>query len=659
MICTVIQNKDYRQAAAILSDPAVEMAEIRLDSCTLTPEETDALFRDTDTPLIATCRISEKTPAAVAESRLIRAMRAGAAYVDLEIEAPAMMGKRIRREAAQEGVYFIRSYHNFEGTDSEEGLKAIYDKCAAIGADIVKMVTTAHGADDVSRTLSLYDRKPLKTALVAFCMGEEGRSSREECLSLGAPFTYAALSGEDSAAPGQIPLRDMLTRVYGSRHFTECPEPLQMPASKSFAQRAIVAAALSDGSSVLSGYSSCGDTDSAIKAARALGATVSIRGDVLKITGCGPGHFTSNTLHTGESGLLTRLMIPVMAALADRDVTITGERTLPGRPLKGAREIMAAFGVSLESGSDTVSVPLTVHGSLRSCNAEISGADGSQLISGLLTALPLLPGDSTITVKSPKSIPYLFITVDVLKRFGVVMETEMEGGEEFSETGDWGLCDAITFKIKGGQTYTPARLHIEADWSSASPFLTAGAIFGEVALKGLDMKSLQADITIMDILSQAGASLSEEDGTGIIHCHKAPLTAFDADASNCPDLFPSISVLAAFCQGTSKIKGIGRLRGKESDRAAAILDMLAQMGVPARIKGDTLHIDGRPLARRILTGSLLKGGSYTSSHDHRMAMALKVASLASDSPIHTDDEGCIAKSFPKFVEMFNSWTSGI
>ena len=151
----------------------------------------------------------------------------------------------------------------------------------------------------------------------------------------------------------------------------------------------------------------------------------------------------------------------------------------------------------------------------------------------------------------------------------------------------------------------------------------------------------------------AGASLSQTDGDrGVITVQRAPLKSFCVDASNCPDLFPIISVLAAFCQGTSRLAGVGRLANKESDRARAIIEMLTQMGVKAEIEGDEMLIEGHCLAQRLLDGNLLRGGAYTSHHDHRMVMALKVASLGADSPITIDDETCVAKSFPQFHEIY-------
>jgi 3-phosphoshikimate 1-carboxyvinyltransferase len=269
-------------------------------------------------------------------------------------------------------------------------------------------------------------------------------------------------------------------------------------------------------------------------------------------------------------------------------------------------------------------------------------------------ALPFADKNSSIIVHEPKSIPYTFITLEVLKKFGIKIGNDMLGGQDFIQSGgDWSLCTEMVFKVKGGQKYKAADIDLEKDWSAAANFLVAGAVFGKVELESLDTTSLQADLSVMDILMDAGASLSQLDGDkGSITVQRAPLKAFSVDASNCPDLFPIISVLAAFCQGTSRIAGVGRLANKESDRAKAITCMLSQMGVSVRIEGDEMVIEGHSLAQRLLTDNLLKGGRYASHHDHRMVMALKAASLGADSPIEIDDEACVAKSFPQFHELF-------
>ena len=756
MICTTIINKDLEGILEALE--RCEMAEIRLDSCDLSMKDIDEVF-SSDVPLVATCRIAdimandpslqdlpqqsrEIRAMQKAERLLVRAIEAGARYVDVEMEAQKQMSKRVRNAAHENGTVFIRSYHDFNGTDSLEALKALVEKCCYHGADVVKLVTTAHTEEDAARVMSLYSwvadehahareagesvGKLADGGLIAFCMGEAGRNSRLDCLKYGSPYTYAALTAEEAAAPGQWPMEEMMTAVYGNTEHAFAGKPwkiptskevpstlslencgrssqesactssshgaLQMPCSKSFAQRAIIAAALADGTSHLRGYSPCGDNEAALQVARLLGADVQKDGSEITIKGISasqgslvqildaegqPSVMEDGTprLHVGESGLLTRMMIPLMTQLCPGKVTFTGEKTLLGRPLTGAKEIMDAFGAEADSSSEVLQVPLTVKGPLKPGRTEISGKHGSQIISGLLMALPFADRNSTIVVHEPKSIPYMFITLEVLKKFGVKVGNEMLGGRDFLESdGDWSLCTEMVFKVKGGLKYKAADIDLEADWSAAANFLVAGAVFGKVELMGLDTTSLQADLSIMDILMDAGASLSQMDGDrGNITAQRAPLRAFNVDASNCPDLFPIISVLAAFCQGTSRLAGVGRLANKESDRAKAIIEMLTQMGVKAWIEGDEMMIEGHSLAQRLLccgndpacqsgadpersegvfSAGLLRGGSFTSHHDHRMVMALKVASLGADSPIVIDDELCVGKSFPQFHETF-------
>lgn len=672
MICTSIQNKEYKDILKALETE--EMAEIRLDRCALEEEEIQALFQDTDVPLVATCRLTEEPQA---PELLELAIEAGAKYVDLEMEAPAAVGRRIREACRNYGTVLIRSYHNYTETPQKEILEGVLERARMYGGEVVKIVTTAQSKADVDVVMSLYDKAAPGT-LVAFCMGEIGRESRLEALRRGAPFTHACLAVGEEAGPGQWPSAEMRTATYGNWRPVKAG-PLTMPSSKSFAQRAIIAAALASGTSRLSGYSPCGDNESAIAVAKALGAGVKIDGNTIVITGIGatPGCLDIDAVHTGESGFLTRLMVPVLAAIAKNQVLVTGEKTLLNRPLSDAHDIMAACGVRLYPkvnksvtkeeegailGNEIVSdhrksdcyLPLRVAGPIIPGRADVSGKGGSQLISGLLAALPLCAGKSMLYVSDPRSIPYLFITMDVLGKFGIRIGSEMEGGEDFLETQDWSLCTGINFKIKGNQTYQAADFAIEADWSGAAPFLAAGAIFGEVEVEGLDTGSLQADISIMDILMQAGASMSQlDEPSGPIRVTRAPLSAFDADLNNCPDLFPVVSVLAAFCPGNTHLKGVERLRHKETDRAAAIENMLTRMGVQVTIEEDLMTITGMGLTQRILTGNLLRGGSYSSHADHRMAMALSLASLGADSPVIIDDTACVAKSFPTFNDLFS------
>jgi 3-phosphoshikimate 1-carboxyvinyltransferase len=657
MICVSIQNKDFQEIQKILE--TVEMAEIRLDRCALEDDEIEQLFQDSDVPLIATCRMSEESQA---PELLEMAIRAGAKYADLEMEAPAAVGRRIREACREYGTVLIRSYHDFTGTPPLEVLQSLAERARSFGGEVVKMVTTATSEADNATVQALYkDAAP--GTLVAFCMGEAGRPSRLDALRYGAPFTYACLNEDDATAPGQWSLAAMQEAVYGGFRFVKA-SALPMPSSKSFAQRAIVAAALAEGTSHLQGYTPCGDNESALSVAKSLGAGVKKEGNTIVIDGIGatPGGLNLEELHTGESGFLTRMMVPLLSTISSEPVRVTGEKTLLKRPLTDAHDIMAAFGVRLYPEGENQRkqdcyLPLRVSGPLIPGRADVSGKGGSQLLSGLLAALPLCEGKSALYIHEPRSIPYLFITVDVLKKFGIRMSSEMEGDDDFMETQDWSLCTGVNFHIKGGQRYKGADFAIEADWSSAAPFLVAGAVFGDLEVEGLDTESLQADISIMDILMEAGASMSQLDSPdGPIHVHRAPLSPFHTDLNNCPDLFPIVAVLAAFCPGESHLLGVERLRHKETDRAAAIEEMLLQMGVPVKIEEDEMVITGMGLTQRILEGKLLHGGAFRSHADHRMVMALKVAALGADSPVEIDDVTCVAKSFPTFNEMFSVMT---
>lgn len=715
MICCSIQNKGIRPIEAILKK--VEMAEIRLDLCSLTDEQIERLF-SSDVPLIATCRVWSVDPSASnvsqsdAERMLALAIRSGAHYVDLEIEAPKPVSKRLAQACREWGTVMIRSYHNLECTPSLDDLRAMVDKCRQHDGQVVKVVTTALNQADADRVMSLY-KYYTPDSLVAFAMAQSAQgqaeapsaaisaATRVECLAKGAPFSYCALTPEEATAPGQLDYDTMYAAVYkGRKAFVA--DGVRMPASKSYAQRAILASALADGTSTLTGYTDCGDSLSAIEVAKALGATVvRKRGQsgttTLSITGIAaqPGSLDapqqpsqpqasatlqptqpqaqatsqSLTLNVGESGLLTRLAIPLACQLSSQPVEIQGCGTLLTRPLQGLPQTMEALGATVgpakalgatiasapsESLSATT-VPLTVRGPLRAGLISVDGSKTSQLVSGAVMALPLSERNSTIKVQNPTSIPYLYMTLDILRKFGIKVRSEMYGGRKLLDD-DWSKCTEIVLKIRENQRYKAADLAIEGDWSAATVFLAAGAIFGSVTLEGLDTTSLQADLCMLDLLMDAGASLSQiDEPTGTISVRKAPLAAISTDLSNSPDLFPVATVTCAFCQGRSTLRGVHRLVHKESDRAAGILEMLTKLGVRASIKGDDLIIDGESYDTRILSGHLLKGGDYSSGGDHRMVMALRLAGLGAETPINVDNTECVAKSFPDFNAIWNEY----
>ena len=314
MICTSIQNKELIPILDVLESGEVELAEIRLDRCPLEDEDIETLFSSSDVPLIATCRLQEEE---AAPALLEMAIRAGAKYVDLEMEAPAAVGRRIREACREWGSVLIRSYHDFSGTPPLATLRSLLERARAYGGEVVKIVTTATCEADNETIKALY-KEAAPGTLIAFCMGEMGRASRLEALRQGAPFTYACLTEEEATAPGQWTTRAMREAVYGGFRFIQA-DGLPMPSSKSFAQRAIVAAALAEGTSRLSGYSPCGDNESALAVARALGATVEQDGNILIITGIGAFRLCLKMFkrETGEGGFIPELRRVMVVGAGD------------------------------------------------------------------------------------------------------------------------------------------------------------------------------------------------------------------------------------------------------------------------------------------------------------------------------------------------------
>src|SRR3989338_2363519 len=248
------------------------------------------------------------------------------------------------------------------------------------------------------------------------------------------------------------------------------------PPSKSMMQRAVTLATLANGTSEISNPSFCDDSKAALGIARALGADVEENENCVKITGGikpqGKGNVTVNC---GESGLCIRMFSPI-AALFDKEITLTGNGSLLSRPVGMIEEPLRALGA--ECKTDNGRPPVTVRGPMKGGNTRIDASTSSQFISGLLIALALCPEDSKILVNNLKSRPYVEMTLELLERFGINIKHD----DKLSE-----------FNISGSQNYTPIHYTIEGDWSGASFLLVAGAISGSVSVTGLRASSLQAD----------------------------------------------------------------------------------------------------------------------------------------------------------------------
>lgn len=399
------------------------------------------------------------------------------------------------------------------------------------------------------------------------------------------------------------------------------------PSSKSYAQRAIALALPAEGRTTLRNIEFCKDTRSAISCIEALGAKVSYL-DESTIAIDGGLHPVTDTLMVGESGLATRLFTPI-ASLNSTPICIKGEGTLLHRPMMMMIEPLRRLGVEVRDGGGHL--PIEVKGPIHGGNIEVDGSFSSQFITGLLLALPLAKEDTTLHVRSAVSTPYIDMTIDTAKRFGVEI---MHHEGDYSE-----------FYIEGGQKYAPADLAIEGDWSGASTMLVAGAISGRVTVKNLSTLSKQADTAICRALERAGAGIIIEGDS--ITVTKRRLRPFTFDATNSPDLFPALAALAAAAHGQSTIIGTQRLLHKESDRAETIRQEYEKLGIEVDISEENVMK---------IRGGEIHPATVFSHNDHRIAMSLAVSALRCKGDVTIENAECVEKSYPTFFEDLESIT---
>jgi 3-phosphoshikimate 1-carboxyvinyltransferase len=392
---------------------------------------------------------------------------------------------------------------------------------------------------------------------------------------------------------------------------------INAPASKSMTQRAIAAAILADGQSIIHNPSYCDDSLAAMSIAVGLGARMEPLAGELKITGT--GILKEPKLNCGESGLAIRMFSPI-AALYPAEITMSGANSLKKRPMLMIEEALNQLGVKATSKGGFL--PITIQGPIVGGKIEIDGSVSSQLLTGLLMALPLAAKDSEIKVKNLKSKPYIEMTMQILRSFGIEIQN----------------TDYKLFKIPGNQKYIPQNYTVEGDWSGGAFLLVAGAINGQLTVQGLDTNSMQSDMAIIKALEKAGAKMKISRNE--IEISRSVMKAFEFDATESPDLFPPLVALASYCDGVSKIKGVSRLIYKESDRATALKVEFGKMNINIEIKDDLMSV----------TGGKPQGAHVESHEDHRIAMAVAVASLGAAGRVYIRDSQCVAKSYPEFFD---------
>ena len=396
---------------------------------------------------------------------------------------------------------------------------------------------------------------------------------------------------------------------------------LKAPASKSMTQRAIAAATMAKGTSMVSGVSLCDDAMTALSIAKSLGAVIDIKGSRLSIT----GNFSvaENGFSVGESGLCMRIFAPI-AALLDTPVRITGEGSLQHRPMQMIDDALSQLGASCTLMPDVDSKVWQVKGPLIGGKLLIDGHETSQVLTGLLMALPLVSNTSEITVKNLVGRGYVDMTIQVLRQFGVVVQQLNEGH----------------YKINGCQRYTAKDYAVEGDWSGAAFLLVAAALTGEICIHNLFSNTKQPDSAVLTALTLAGVSVSVGKQEVVVRKPKGHLKSFNFNACECPDLVPPLVALAAGCKGVSSIYGIDRLKIKESSRAEVLQEEFARIGVRIDLTENMMKIHG---------GTLTIGEEPVYAHnDHRIAMALAVAACSADKPLTIEGAECVSKSYPDF-----------
>jgi 3-phosphoshikimate 1-carboxyvinyltransferase len=424
------------------------------------------------------------------------------------------------------------------------------------------------------------------------------------------------------------------------------------PASKSSMQRACAAALIHIGKTIIHNPGHSNDDIAALDVIQKLGATVitqkpastklhptSIEVNSNGVKPIGP------SINCGESGLGIRMFTPI-AALSNELISIEGKGSLVKRPMHFFDEILPLVDVKVQSQKGFL--PIQIQGPLVPANITIDGSLSSQFLTGMLMAYAATEKQGIeIKVIDLKSKPYIDLTLAVLNAFG--WKVEHTNYESFRFLAHAPLQPVIEYTVEG-------------DWSGAAFLLVAGAIAGPIKVKGLQLNSTQADKKIMEALLSAKANMTEEEDGILIGpaadfssnnanknsnnnsnnnstAYTNALIAFEFDATDCPDLFPPLVVLASVCNGVTKIKGVSRLAHKESDRGLTLQTEFAKMGIQIHLVGDEMLIHG---------GTVIQSATVFSQHDHRIAMACGVAALVANGPIEITEAEAINKSYTDF-----------
>lgn len=405
---------------------------------------------------------------------------------------------------------------------------------------------------------------------------------------------------------------------------------VKIPPSKSMAHRAIICAALSDGICRIDNIDYSDDIIATINAMNSLGATIEKYDDYIEVVGIYKNINKikrNRIIDCNESGSTLRFLVPISLLFKGSNKFI-GKGNLGKRPLTTYYNIFNNQGIKYSYEENNLN--LVVDGELKPGVFEVEGNISSQFITGLLFALPLLNGDSKITItKEMESKGYIDLTLKAISDFGIEIINN-----NYSE-----------FIIKGNQKYNARNYRVEGDYSQAAFFLCADGLGNNVVCRDLDLNSLQGDKEIIDILERMNVVFNTNE-IGLSGEVSGELISTVIDGSQCPDIIPVLSAVSALSKGTTEIINAGRLRIKECDRLSAVTSELKKLGAQIIEKEDGLVITGV---------EKLQGGVEVWSHkDHRIAMTLAIASTMCKKPIIIKDYECVAKSYPSFFEDFKA-----
>ncbi|HAQ56801.1 MAG TPA: 3-phosphoshikimate 1-carboxyvinyltransferase [Acholeplasmatales bacterium] len=396
-----------------------------------------------------------------------------------------------------------------------------------------------------------------------------------------------------------------------------------VPPSKSQTHRAIIAASLAKGKSVIHNAAVNDDIAATIAAMAKIGVKIINNGTQLIVNGVSRVIIgDDNFIDCNESGSTLRFVLPVLS-LSREKVIYTGKPGLLKRPISAYDEICRQNGLNYQQNEKSI----IVSGTLTPGVYYVPGSVSSQFISGLLFALPLLKGDSEVRVGEPlESRGYVDMTVDVLRRFGI--EIEDRGSSYF---------------IRGNQSYNPTNITIEGDHSQMAFFAAAGVLSGDVLCKNISAASLQPDRRILDVIAAMNGIIEQQEA-GILF-RKSELRGCVVDVSQCPDIAPIIAVMGAAATGVTTIENASRLKYKESNRLQTTTDILRSFGVEVEMTDTSLLIRGR---------TAFEGGLIDPAPDHRIVMSAAIAATRATKPVLIKRAEAVNKSYPNFFNDFKS-----